>query len=236
MRPNRRNGNGDQPFKPFAVCTNWWQNRADWGQFWIRQPARGGRQESTGRCRKCLPCQRKKPADKCCQRAGGSGRYWARTNDLQLVEQSLQSRAKPEFPNDPPPLRCPHPRQHGLRHQEHRFQVDGQHLVPVLLCDLVERLQAGDSRVVYENGYWPKLAFDLRDHLGNLSGDGDVDLDGDGLATPASDLLASCFRLSIAYLVVHCHHGTGLRQCEGGGLANSATSTRDQGDLAVEEP
>ncbi len=84
--------------------------------------------------------------------------------------------------DDPAPLRRPHARQHGLRDQEYRLQVDGQHLVPVLFCDLVDRLRAGDPGVVHQDSHRPKLAFDLLDHPNNIGGDRHVGLEGHGPA------------------------------------------------------
>ena len=76
-KPNRRKCNRHRQFDALPGLHQGLHqppaNRAYRGQLWTRRPTTGGKAESRGRRRKCLPSQEKRPADKCCQRAFNVG-------------------------------------------------------------------------------------------------------------------------------------------------------------------
>ena len=100
--------------------------------------------------------------------------------------------------------------------------------------DLVEWLEAGDARIVHQDADRPELALDLPDDLGDLGGDGDVGLHGDGMAALASDLGADGLRIRRTSLVVDGHAGTGSCQRQRRGSANASAAARHEGNLVSE--
>jgi hypothetical protein len=124
-----------------------------------------------------------------------------------------------------------HRRGDGAAHQEHAGEVDGDHLVPGLDREGIDRLAVAgshaDSGIVDQDVDAPVAGEDVGDARGDRRAVGDID--GDGIA-PVAGRLAHAVEVAIAE-----HDGRAVAdQSLGAGLADAGRSTGDQGHPARE--
>jgi hypothetical protein len=134
--------------------------------------------------------------------------------------------------DDPAPPPGPHPRQHRLRQQERRLQVDGDRLVEVPLGDLLRGQRPGDASVVDEDVHRPQARLDLRRQPRHLGGDGYVGHRDDAPPAEGGHLGGRFAGGLLAGAVVDGHVGPGPHQGDGDGTADAPAGPCHQRDLA----
>ena len=133
-----------------------------------------------------------------------------------------------------PQRRRAHVRQHGLRAQERRLQVDGDGAVEVGLGEIVQAAADGHAGVVDEQIHAADLVVDGGNHALHRPAVGNI---GANCNSPTAELahgIRHCHSLLLPLAVVHGHVGTGSSQRQGDGLADAARRPRDESDAAGE--
>jgi len=124
-------------------------------------------------------------------------------------------------------------RQHRLRAEEGRFQVDGDGAVEIGLGEVVELTANRHPGVVDKHVHAAELTCDGCQHIPHRAAVRNVGADCHGVATEPTHGI--CHRESVRFTraVVHRHVGAGLRQRHGDRLADAAPRARHQCDTAL---
>src|SRR6185312_1122530 len=134
--------------------------------------------------------------------------------------------------HDAAPAAAAHSRQSGLRDEEAGLEVRVDDVVPIIFGDGIDRLRVGDAGVVDEDVDGAQLGFDGADELRDLSGDGDIGLDGDGAASELADFGGDSFGFCSAVNEVDGNIGSGGGESQCNAAADATAGAGDESDAA----
>ncbi len=136
--------------------------------------------------------------------------------------------------DDTAPLASPHRGQNRLCHQKTRLEICGNQVIPILFTDLLDRLRAGDARVVHEDIDGPEPLPGALDQLRDFTRAGNVSLNAEASPFQLADLgfHRGCFVR--AGQEVEDNVGSRLGKSQRDGTANPPAGTGNQGNFSYE--
>jgi hypothetical protein len=134
--------------------------------------------------------------------------------------------------DDAAPLLRAHRRQHGLRAEKGRFQIDRDRQIEIAFGEVVDATDDGDAGIVDEDVNRAERRSDVSNHFCDAGGLRHVGGDGDRAATYILDLPDNCLGIIGTFPIVDRDGDAGFGERDGNRRSDAAGCTGHQGNVA----